>query len=103
MSMNDSSRASISRAPRPMLSRDADSVYWMSRYVERAEHIARILLVNTNMLIDVGDFAPSMQDRQWEGVLSITRSTALPLPPDNGDAAGESPRAGQIAQHMTFN
>jgi len=30
-----------------MLSRDADSVYWMSRYIERAEHIARVLLVNS--------------------------------------------------------
>ena len=26
-----------------MLARDADSMYWMSRYVERAEHIARLV------------------------------------------------------------
>ena len=40
-----------------MLARDADAMYWMSRYVERAEHIARLLLVNSNLLIDVGDLA----------------------------------------------
>ncbi len=85
-------RFSSARAPRPMLSRDADSVYWMSRYVERAEHIARILLVNTNLLIDVGDFAPGLQDRQWEGVLSITRSTALPASPAGTDGAADARR-----------
>src|ERR687893_350682 len=37
-------------AARPMLSRDADSMYWMSRYVERTEHVARLLLVNSNLL-----------------------------------------------------
>ena len=42
-----------------MLARDADSMYWMSRYVERAEHVARLLLVNTNLLMDVGDLAPT--------------------------------------------
>ncbi len=27
----------------PMLSRTADNLYWLARYVERAEYIARIL------------------------------------------------------------
>ena len=27
-----------------MLSRVADSIYWMSRYVERAENVARLLM-----------------------------------------------------------
>ena len=48
----DTSRVFVTRAPRPMLARDADSVYWMSRYVERAEHIARVLLINTNLLME---------------------------------------------------
>ena len=27
----------------PMLSRVADSLYWMGRYLERAEHMGRLL------------------------------------------------------------
>ena len=33
-----------------MLSRVADSLYWMSRYIERAENIARIADVNLQLL-----------------------------------------------------
>lgn len=36
-----------------MLSRVADSLYWMSRYLERAEHTARLLDVTLHQLIDV--------------------------------------------------
>jgi uncharacterized alpha-E superfamily protein len=36
----------------PMLSRVADSLYWMSRYLERAEHTARMLEVNLNLMLD---------------------------------------------------
>lgn len=35
-----------------MLSRVADSLYWMSRYLERAEHTARLLDVNLNLMLD---------------------------------------------------
>jgi uncharacterized alpha-E superfamily protein len=35
-----------------MLSRDADSLYWMSRYLERAEHTARLLAVGLNLMLD---------------------------------------------------
>src|SRR4051812_11752283 len=58
---------------RPMLSRDADSMYWMSRYIERAEHVARIALINANLLMDVGDLAPDLYFRQWHSVLEILR------------------------------
>ncbi len=34
---------------RPMLSRTADSLYWVSRYVERAEYLARILEATTRL------------------------------------------------------
>lgn len=36
-----------------MLSRVADSLYWMSRYMERAEDITRVLTVNFNALLDM--------------------------------------------------
>lgn len=35
-----------------MLSRVADSLYWMSRYLERAEHTARLVDVNLDLLLD---------------------------------------------------
>ena len=35
-----------------MLSRVASSSYWMSRYVERAENVARFVDVNLNLGLD---------------------------------------------------
>jgi uncharacterized alpha-E superfamily protein len=75
---SSSSRFTVHRPARPMLARDADAMYWMSRYVERAEHIARLLLVNSNLLIDVGDLAPRLQQQQWESVLTIMHTPAAP-------------------------
>ena len=40
-----------------MLSRVADSVFWLSRYIERAENIARFLDVNLHLTLDLGDSA----------------------------------------------
>src|SRR5580692_10491692 len=37
-----------------MLSRVADSVFWMSRYVERAENVARFIDVNLFLSLDLG-------------------------------------------------
>src|SRR5436190_21143950 len=83
---------------RPMLSRDADSMYWMARYIERAEHVARILLINSNLLMDVGDLAPNLQQRQWESVLSVLRLHEAEIP-DNDSAPIEQ----RIRQFMTFD
>ncbi len=38
-----------------MLSRVAESVYWMSRLVERAENVARFIGVNLNLSLDLPD------------------------------------------------
>src|SRR5579859_1828302 len=86
-------------ASRPLLARDADSMYWMSRYVERAEHVARLLLVNSNLLVDVGGLSPALQEKQWNSVLTIMRSPAPPAPSN-----GNSTRAGTlIPRYMTFD
>ncbi len=37
----------------PLLSRVAEAVYWMARYIERAENVARFLDVNHNLMIDL--------------------------------------------------
>ena len=40
-----------------MLSRVADSLYWMSRYLERAERSARLIGVNLNLMIERSSIA----------------------------------------------
>jgi uncharacterized alpha-E superfamily protein len=51
-----------------MLSRVADSIYWMSRYVERAENVARFIDVNLKLALDATD--PTTQ--QWEPLVKIS-------------------------------
>jgi uncharacterized alpha-E superfamily protein len=55
-----------------MLSRVADSLYWMSRYVERGENIARILDVNLQLMLDLPKLDASEQKTLWEPVLRST-------------------------------
>ena len=45
-----------------MLSRVAESIYWMSRYIERAENVARFIDVNLHMILDL----PVGSAEQWE-------------------------------------
>ena len=49
-----------------MLSRVADSLYWMSRYLERAEHTVRILDVNMGLMLDRSN---TSAERRWKRVL----------------------------------
>lgn len=49
-----------------MLSRVADSLYWMSRSIERAEHTTRLLDVNLNLMLDEGTINA---DRSWRRML----------------------------------
>ncbi|MGC3970717.1 MAG: alpha-E domain-containing protein [Pirellulales bacterium] len=51
-----------------MLSRVADSVYWMSRYLERAENVARFVDVNYNLSLDLGNRVRE----QWEPLVYTT-------------------------------
>lgn len=36
-----------------MLSRVAENIYWLGRYLERAENTARVVNVNANLLLDL--------------------------------------------------
>ena len=56
-----------------MLSRTADHLFWMARYVERAENTARMLDVNyqTSLLPQSADAA----EQGWKGLLSISELT----------------------------
>jgi uncharacterized alpha-E superfamily protein len=37
-----------------MLSRTASSIYWMCRYLERADNVARFIAVNAHLILDMG-------------------------------------------------
>lgn len=54
-----------------MLSRVADSLYWMSRYIERAEHTTRLLDVNLNLMLDESAISA---DRRWQRLLQTLGS-----------------------------
>ncbi|RLT45600.1 MAG: alpha-E domain-containing protein [Chloroflexi bacterium] len=56
-----------------MLSRAADSLYWMSRYLERAENSARLINVHLNTLVGQ---SPSAADRHWQRLYDGLRDEA---------------------------
>ncbi len=78
VSMVSERRVPRSPTGRPMLARVAESMYWMSRYMERAEHVARVVWVNYNMLMDLGELAHSMQEKEYQGVFRILRLENTP-------------------------
>ena len=51
-----------------MLSRVADSIYWMNRYIERAENVARVTDVNLQLMLDL----PVGTPEQWEPLVHST-------------------------------
>jgi len=67
-----------------MLARVAESIYWMSRYVERAENVARFIEVNLNLMLDL----PVGSAQQWQPLVATT-----------GDAAEFAKRYGAATQH----
>ena len=76
-----------------MLSRVADAIYWMSRYIERAENVARFIDVNLLMLLDL----PSGVREQWEPLI-IASGDHTPFQESYGGAT----RA-KVLQFLTFD
>jgi uncharacterized alpha-E superfamily protein len=56
-----------------MLSRVAESIYWMSRQVERAENLARFLEVTHNLILD----QPENLVDPWEPLIRVTADDKL--------------------------
>lgn len=50
-----------------MLSRVANHIYWMARYLERAENTARLIQVNTHLLLDL----PRNVTLGWEPIVDM--------------------------------
>jgi uncharacterized alpha-E superfamily protein len=76
-----------------MLSRVADSIYWMSRYIERAENVARFIDVNLNLMIDL----PPNQCQQWQPLVEVTSDAKW-----FADKYGRGDRH-NVIQFMTFD
>jgi uncharacterized alpha-E superfamily protein len=53
--------------PKKMLSRVANSIYWMNRYIERVENYARFVSVNINLSYDLPGIS-----KQWGLLLDAT-------------------------------
>lgn len=51
-----------------MLGRVANTIYWMNRYLERAENYARFMDVNFNLSLDL----PPSHKQQWQPLVQIT-------------------------------
>src|SRR5580698_4902714 len=56
-----------------MLSRVAENVYWLARYLERAENMARLVNVNAKLLLDL----PPEYRPGWLALVDITGSREL--------------------------
>ncbi|MFO0987303.1 MAG: alpha-E domain-containing protein [Alphaproteobacteria bacterium] len=78
-----------------MLSRTAQNLFWLSRYIERAENTARLLDVTYRMSLLPS--AASQQDQQWGPLLAIG-SAAAEFGGRYGEAGGES-----VIEYMGFD
>ena len=52
-----------------MLSRTAESLYWLGRYIERAENMARI--IDVRQRLEAQGRAHGHTDSEWRAVLTI--------------------------------
>jgi uncharacterized alpha-E superfamily protein len=52
----------------PLLSRVADSLYWIGRYIERADNVARFAGVNLQMMLDL----PAESAGQWQALVATS-------------------------------
>ena len=60
-----------------MLSRVAHSLYWMSRYIERAENIARLLEVNLQFLLDFQEIEDGSVKDHWGSIIASSGDEEL--------------------------
>jgi uncharacterized alpha-E superfamily protein len=80
-----------------MLSRVADALFWMSRYLERAEHVARLLDVSFHLELDLRGVLAGPRELHWTSLAAILQQQ---VPVTNGPAS--SPQAA-ISRWLTFD
>src|ERR1700754_1598073 len=62
-----------------MLSRVADSLYWMARYIERAEHTARLIAVKLESMVEQ---TPDDAGASWQWVIGALTGERVPAHED---------------------
>jgi uncharacterized alpha-E superfamily protein len=60
-----------------MLSRVADALYWMGRYIERAENITRLLLVTEDFSTETQGIAEDLAQGAWKDLLAVFPSAQM--------------------------
>jgi uncharacterized alpha-E superfamily protein len=80
-----------------MLSRVADALFWMSRYLERAEYIARLLDVCFHLDLDLRGVVSGPRELHWTCLAAILQEQI----PSAGDA--HSPPHAAITRWLTFD
>ena len=90
-----------------MLSRVADSLYWMSRYLERAEHTCRLLDVNMSLMLEE---SPASTTRRWQRMVRALGNPSgyspTNVPADFSDTttpSGAAKESYQLAHALTFD
>jgi uncharacterized alpha-E superfamily protein len=63
-----------------MLSRVADALYWMGRYLERSENITRLLLVTEDFSSETQGLAEQVAHSAWKDLLAILPSAQVAPP-----------------------
>jgi uncharacterized alpha-E superfamily protein len=80
-----------------MLSRVADALFWMSRYLERADHVARLLDVCFHLDLDLGGVILAPYELHWTGLAAILQQ---PVPATERAA---EPTPARISEWMAFD
>ena len=76
-----------------LLSRVAESIYWMSRYMERVENTVRLIDVNWHLMLDL----PHVQTNEWESLLHVSGDYDL------FRSAYDEVNAENVMRFMTFD
>src|ERR1700682_344686 len=80
-----------------MLSRVADALFWMSRYLERAEQVARLLDVCFHLELDLHGVMAGPHELHWTTLAAILQQK---LP---GPSQTTSTPQGAISHWLTFD
>ena len=80
-----------------MLSRVAESLFWMSRYFERAENTARFLDVNFNLLLDLDSITPVDHPNYWKPLIMVMAD------PEHFNSLYQEYDAHSVTDYLVFN